>query len=134
MKVQLRCLGKSINKSLPVKMLMMDETEGLVDVEDKLVAAKRALGRPACGSSGDGEDLADISPSESEVVEIKRWVPAGTLEPGTRIERATATFVDWSGRVHLVQDMDKLGIINNTLAFKYSNSKWRPGKSSQSWG
>ena len=131
--VQLRCLGKSINQSLPVKMFMMDATEGLVDVEDQLVAAKRALGRPACGASGEGEDLAASSPSESEEVEIKKWVPAGKLEPGTKIEEATATYVDWSGRVHLVQDMAKLGFINDLLAFKYSNSKWRPGKFNQSW-
>ena len=133
MKVQLRCLGRSANQSLPVKMLMVDETGDLVDVEDEMVAARLALGVPVFGSSGDDGKRATPpppAPPEMEEIEIKRWTPPENLEPGTSIERATASYVDWSGRLHLVRDLDALGIITSLLANKYNNSKPRPGKSS----
>ena len=38
-------------------------------------------------------------------------------------------YVDWSGRVYLVENIAVLGIITNLLANKYNNSKPRPGKS-----
>ena len=125
MKVQLQCLGKSTNRSLPVKMLVVDDTGELVDVEDLMVAADMARAR--C------KRIAElVRPSaEREEIEIKQWQPAEQLQLGTNIERATATFVDWSGRVHLVKDLTTVGLISRVLAAKYNNSKMRPGKSSQ---
>ena len=130
MKVELRCLGKSANQSLPVKMLVVDETGGLVDVENLMVEAKMALGGSGLKSSVDDEELTS-PPAEREEIDIKQWQPAELLRPGTTIEGATATFVDWSGRVHLVKDQAALRLISRVLAAKYNNSKMRPGKYSQ---
>ena len=130
MKVELRCLGKSANQSLPVKMLVVDETGGLVDVENLMVEAKVALGGSGLKSSVDDEELTS-PPAEREEIDIKQWQPAELLRPGTKIEGATATFVDWSGRVHLVKDQAALGLISRVLAAKYNHSKMRPGKYSQ---
>jgi len=124
-RVELKCMGKSANRSTPVQMLIEDEEEaGLVDVGDKLVAAGLAI---AVGGKTEVEEIRPASPVvESEVRDVKQWLAAQPLSQGTSIKRAMASHVDWDGLVHLVPDFRVPAMMTSVLEGKYSGSVARP--------
>ena len=125
MKVELQCLGKSINRSTPVKMLLIDYNEpNLIDVEERLVTAGLALGHhtdnphsPEIEEVDDVEDLKDRN-------DQKKWVEGERLSPGNFV--TVATHVDWEGLVYLVRNGGTLDMISKLLQMKYECSVPRP--------
>ena len=132
-KVELKCLGKSVNKSTPVKMLIMEEKDenenALVDLGDKLVAEGFALGNLCAKDKeevGKREKIVDDSPEVKEEREVQDWLVGERLDPGTSVELALATYVDWHGLVHLARSPSVLNMVSEMLSVKYEGSLSRP--------